>query len=274
MCSGLSYSQGKGRKRNLTSELGYTARSYLLSANRTSYSISAYMTEKKKFDLYLGLSFDDEYVEFPVYLDYGLSNRVNVFGAIPIYTQAYNFRGDKVEGIGDMQLGVKFRLQESYNFIHAFQVAVKVPTASSATQLGTGKVDFHFGLAQGFYSDGFGYEITGELNLLNKRDFTNTPNITSLLSNSAIDSLEHDYNYDFEPEMVLSLSPFIDVSRNTVIYGGVVYSRNFKLDYDTGQLFMGLGYYITDEASVNAGVSFGFLNEPSWLFSAGINLIL
>ena len=272
--SEFGYSQGMHRRWNITSELGYTARSYLLSANRPSYSISPYMTEKKKFDLYMGLSFDNEYVEFPVYLDYGISNSVNLFGAIPIYTQAYTFRGDKVDGIGDMQLGVKFRLQESKNFIHAFQFAVKIPTASSATELGTGKADFHFGLAQGFYSHSFGYELTGELNLLSKRDFVNTTNITSLLSSSAVDSLEHDYNYDFEPEMVLSFSPSVDVSRSTVIYGGVVYSRNFTLDFDTAQLFTGLGFYFSDEASANAGVSFGLLNEPNWLFSVGVNLIL
>lgn len=263
-----------GRRRNLTSELGYTARSYLLSANRPSYSISAFMTEKKKFDLYLGLSFDDEYVEFPVYLDYGLSNSVNLFGAIPVYTQAYNFRGNKVDGIGDAQAGIKFKIQESRNFIHAFQFALKIPTASSVNELGTGKVDFHFGLAQGYYSGKFGYELTGELNLLSKRDFQNTPSVTSLLSNSAVDSLEHIYNYDFEPEMVLSFSPSVDVSQRTVLYGGVLYSRNFKLDFDTGQLFMGLGYYFTYENSVNAGFSIGILNEPSWLFSAGVNLIL
>jgi hypothetical protein len=261
-------------QRNLTSTLGYTARSFLLSANRPTYSISAYMTEKKKFDLYMGLSFDNEYIEFPVYLDYGLSNSVNLFGAIPIYTQAYNFRGDKVEGIGDAQFGVKFRIQESNYFIHAFQFAIKIPTASSATQLGTGKVDFHFGLAEAFYSGGFGYELTGELNLLRKRDFPNTTSITSLLLSSAIDSLEHIYNYNYEPEIVLSFSPSVDVSQRTVLYGGVVYSRNFKLDYDTGQLFMGLGYYFTDDASVNAGISLGILNEPNWLFSAGVNLIL
>jgi len=232
------------------------------------------MTEKKMFDLYMGLSFDNEYVEFPVYLDYGLSNSVNLFGAIPVYTQAYTFRGDKIDGIGDMQLGVKFRLQESNEFIHAFQFAVKIPTASSATELGTGKADFHFGLAQGFYSHSFGYELTGELNLLSKRDFINTTKITSLLSNSAVDSLEHDYIYDFESEMVLSFSPSVDVSRSTVIYGGVLYSRNFKLDFDTAQLFAGLGFYFTNEASANIGFSFGLLNEPNWLFSTGVNLIL
>ena len=274
MFSGLSYSQGMHHRMNITSALGYTARSFLLSANRSSYSISAYMTEKKKFDLYLGLSFDDEYVEFPVYLDYGLSNNVNLFGAIPVYTQAYNFRGDKVEGIGDAQIGVKFKIQESNYFMHAFQLALKIPTASSTTQLGTGKVDFHFGLAEAFYSGGFGYELTGELNLLRKRDFPNTSNITSLLLKSAIDSLEHIYDYKFEPEMVLSFSPSVDVSRSTVIYGGVAYSRNFRLDYDTAQLFTGLGYYLTDDTSFNAGVSFGLSNEPNWLFSAGVNLIL
>jgi hypothetical protein len=259
---------------NITSTLGYTARSYLLSANRPSYSISAYMTEKRKFDLYMGLSFDNDYVEFPVSLDYGLSNGVNLFGAIPIYTQAYNFRGDKISGIGDAQAGIKFRLQESNYFLHAFQFALKVPTASSTTQLGTGKVDFHFGLAQAFYSGGFGYELTGELNLLRKRDFPNTSNITSLLLSTAIDSLEQIYDYRFEPEMVLTFSPSVDVSERAMIYGGIVYSRNFRLDYDTAQLFTGLGYYFTNEASANAGISFGILNEPNWLFSAGLNLIL
>jgi len=272
--TGLGYSQGMHHLRNLTTALGYTARSFLLSANRPTYSVSAYMTEKKKVNLYMGLSFDNDYVEFPVYLDYGISNSVNLFGAIPIYTQAYNFRGDKVEGIGDAQAGVKFKLQESNYFIHAFQFAIKIPTASSAAQLGTGKVDFHFGLGEGFYSGGFGYELTGELNLLRKRDFPNTTNITSLLLSSAIDSLKSVYDYKFEPEMVLSFTPSFDISQRTEIYGGVVYARNFRLDYDSAQLFTGLGYYFTDEASVNAGVSFGILNEPNWLFSAGINLIL
>lgn len=259
---------------NITSTLGYTARSFLLSANRPSYNLSAYMTEKKKFDLYMSMSFDNDYMEFPVSLDYGLSNSVNLFAAIPIYTQAYNFRGNKVDGIGDLEAGVKFRIQESYYFLHAFQIGVKIPTASSANQLGTGEVDYHFGLAEAFYSGGFGYELTGEVNLLRKRDFPNTSNITSLLLNSAIDSLEHVYDYQFEPEMILSFSPSVDVSNETVLFGGIVYSKNFKLDYDTAQLFTGLGLYFTDNASANAGISFGILNEPNWLISAGVNLIL
>ena len=123
-------------------------------------------------------------------------------------------------------------------------------------------------------SGGFGYELTGELNLLRKRDFPNTSNITSLLLSTAIDSLEQIYDYRFEPEMVLTFSPSVDVSERAMIYGGIVYSRNFRLDYDTAQLFTGLGYYFTNEASANAGISFGILNEPNWLFSAGLNLIL
>ncbi len=273
VCSGVSYSQMIHIGKKITDALGYTAKSYLLSANRPSFSINADLTPKRKVSIDLGAAFNNDFIEFPVDMEYGISNSVNLIAGIPLFTQTYKFNGDKAGGVGDAHLGLKFKLQESDYFIHVFQFAIKIPTASTSEELGTGKTDYHLGLAEGFYSGRFSYEIGAEINLLGRRDFPDRQFNIRLLQN-AIDSLKKNYDYKFEPELVLSISPAFDIGQKLTVYTGTAYTNNLKLNYETMQLFAGFGYLFSDNVSLTIGSSFEIINGPGWLASAGINFIL
>jgi hypothetical protein len=259
--------------KKITDALGYTAKSYLLSANRPSIGINAYLTPKRKVSLDIGTAFNNNFYEVPVDLEYGISNSVILIAGIPILTQAYKFNGDKVSGLGDAHLGFKFRIQESEHFIHAFQFAVKIPTASKSEELGTGRIDYHFGLAEGYYAGRFSYELTAELNLLRRRDFPDRQFNIVLIQN-IVDSIKQYYDYKFEPELAFSFSPAVDIGNNFEIYTGAAYSNNLRLNYDTMQLFAGFGYSLSDKASLSLGYSIEVIRGPGWLASAGLNLIL
>lgn len=274
VCSGMSYSQKMHNRKKIIEVLGYTARSYLLSANRPSIGVDADLTPKNHVSFDFGTVFSSDFIEFPVGLEYGISNYVNLVGGFPVYTQSYKFAGTKIDGFGDAHLGLKFKLQESEKFIHSFQFAVKIPTASKSTEMGTGKVDYHFGIAEGFSADRFSYELSAELNLLRRRDLPSLTQYNIGLLQSALDSLRNYYSYKFEPEMLLSFVPAYDISKKTTVYSGIAFSRNFKLDFNTAQLLAGAGYLVTDKASVTIGSSFGIINGAGWLVSAGVYFIL
>jgi hypothetical protein len=265
--------QNKRDIKKILDEFGNTAKSYLLSANRPSFSISSFTTPKNKVNIDLGAAFNEDFVEIPFGISYGVSNRVELFAGIPVYTQSYNFNGEKIDGIGDADIGIKYKFQESDKFEHALQLILKIPTASSSNGLGTGKSDFHFGLAQGFYMNKFSYDLSAELNFLRRRDFPDLKIVPRLLQ-PAIDSIKNVYNYKYEKELIVSFSPAYNITDNFAIYSGVSFARNFKLDYNTLQIFGGLGYSFSDKVSVSAGASFGLLNEKSWLISTGISILL
>lgn len=274
LCTSSVYSQKIHIGKKVIDILGNTAKAYLLSANRPSIGISADLSPKKKVSIDIGTVYSNDFIEVPAEIEYGISNRMSMLAGIPFYTQTYRFNGNKVGGVGDAHLGLKFKLHESEYFIHSFQVAVKIPTASSANELGTGKLDYHFGIAEGFYTGRFSYELTAELNLLKRRDFPNTRQINIRLLQSAIDSLKKYYDYKFEPEMAFSFSPAVDLSRRFSVYAGTAFVRNFKLDYNTMELFAGFGYMPGKNVSLSIGSSFGIINSANWLASAGISLIL
>lgn len=267
------FAQSKRDIKKILDAFGNTAKSYLLSANRPSFGINSFTTPKNKVNIDFGAAFNDDFVEFPFGIGYSVSKRVELFTGIPIYTQSYNFNGEKIDGVGDAHIGVKYKFQESDKFEHAFQFILKIPTANSSSGLGTGKADFHFGLAQGFYMDNFSYDLSAELNFLRRRDFPNLGKIPKLLQ-PAIDSIKNVYNYKYEKELIVSFSPAYNLTDNFAVYSGVSFARNFKLDYNTLQIFGGLGYSFSYKVSVSAGAAFGLLNEKSWLISTGINLLL
>ena len=151
---------------------------------------------------------------------------------------------------------------------------IKIPTASSNTQLGTGLVDWHFGIAQGFNVQSFGYELSLELNLLNRRNLPSVNLVRPIILEQIIDSLKKKYNYKFEPEFIFSLSPSLDISKKVMLYTGVVFARNMKLNYNTSQLFSGLGYKATDNFLISIGGTFGLQNSSGFVFSTGFTLII
>ncbi len=269
LISNNSFSQGK-RINNLISIFGQTAYSYLLSANRPGYGIDAFTTEKGKTSISAGLSYGDETIDIPVSVSYGLTDKLEISGGISPYTQSYNFTGSKISGVGDSYLGMKYAFQESDYFIHAVQLLVKLPSASSSKELGTGKVDLLFGIAQGFLSGKFGYDLSFEVNLNQRRDFPNNKKYPVIIQRQ-IDSLKSSYDYKYEPEIVISGGPSFEISNKVSTYAGFSFSRNTRLNYNSESVYGGLGFMLSKRTGLSLGASYGLEEAGTWGISGGLN---
>lgn len=267
------HSQNPKQVRGLIDLYGQTAYSYFLSANRPGFGVDAYTTEKGKYSFSAGLSYSEETIEIPISVNYGITDRIEVFaGAFP-YTESYNFSGAKISGFGDSFLGLKYLFHESDYFSHAIQGAIKLPTASSQTELGTGKVDLGFGIAQAFYKGKFGYDLSFEINLLQRRDIPTQRKYTVFLQ-SAIDSINSIYDYKFEPELIVSFGPSYQFTDRFSAYAGASFSRNTRLNYNSKSLYGGIGIMINKKIGVSLGGSFTLDEYFSWGVSSGFNITL
>lgn len=264
-----SFSQGK-RINNLLSIYGQTAYSYLLSANRPGYGIDAFTTEKGRTFLFVGLSYSDETIDIPVSVSHGITDNLELSAGISPYTQSYNFLGSKISGVGDSYFGVKYSFLESEHFIHAIQGLVKIPTASSSKELGTGKVDLLFGIAQGFVSGKFGYDLSFEVNLNQRRDFPNTKKYSVIIQRQ-IDSLKSSYDYKYEPEIVISGGPSYDITKKVSMYAGFSFARNTRLNYNSESVYGGFGFVLSRNTGLSIGGSYGLEEAGTWGISGGMN---
>lgn len=271
---GTIYAQKKPDIKKILDEFGTTARAYLLSANRPSYNVSAYTTQKNHLSIDAGIVFNNEIYEFPFDIGYGITNRFEAFGGMAVYTQSYNFSGTKIGGAGDGYFGVRYRFQESEHFLHAFQSAVKIPLASSNTGLGTGLVDFHFGVAEVFVYKKFSYDMSAEINFLRRRNFPYIRDDLPKFLKDIIDSIKQSYDYKFEPEFAFSLSPGFEVSQKIYVYAGASFSRNFRLDYNSAQVFTGWGLAVSDKVSLSLGGSYGLTKSSGWILSTAISILI
>lgn len=266
-----AYSQLRGNNR-LLDILGQTAYSYLLSANRPGYGVDAFTMEKGKTSLSFGVSYSDEVMDLPVSLSYGLTDNLELSAGLSPYTQSYNFSGSKISGVGDSYLGVKYSFLESDYFIYGVQGIVKLPTASSSKELGTGKVDLYLGVAQGFVKGNFGYDLSFEVNLLQRRDFPNTKKYPAIIQNQ-IDSAKSGYDYTFEPEFVISGGPSIDISKMISMYAGYSFSRNTRLNYNSHSIYSGIGFVLSKKIGMSLGGSYGLEEAGTWGVSGGLNFL-
>jgi hypothetical protein len=267
------FSQRHPGIRDLLNQLGITTYSYLLTANRPVYDVDAEMPEKGKIELNTGLAFGKDIGEIPLTFSFGAGKNLDLFAGIDLYSQSYSFVGKKISGVGDSNLGMKFRFQNSESFSHVFQALIKIPTASSETELGTGKADFHFGVAESYIHKSFGYDLSLELDFLGRKDFPPTGKYIPRIQ-SAVDSLKSIYDYKYEPELVISAGPSLDVSQKTVLYTGFSFNRNMKLNYNTTLLYAGAGINFTKVFALSLGLSYGLQQSGSWNLSAGFNFVL
>lgn len=264
-----SFSQ-KIKGNRLLDQFGRTAYSYLLSANRPGYGADAFTLEKGKTSLSLGVSYSDEVIDVPVSLSYGVTDNFELSAGISPYTESYNFLGSKINGMGDSYFGLKFSFLETDYFIHAFQSIIKIPTASSSKELGTGKADLYFAIAQGFVSGRFGYDLSFEVNLLQRRDFPTGKKYPTAIQQQ-IDSAMASYDYRFEPEIVISGGPSVDISKRVSAYTGISFSRNTRLNYNTTGIYGGMGIMLSKKTSFSVGGSYGLEEAGTWGVSGGLN---
>jgi len=257
------------RGNRLLEVLGQTAYSYLLNANRPGYGVDAFTMERGKTNLSIGLSYSDEVIDIPVSVNYGLTDDLELSAGLSPYTESYNFQGNKVNGFGDSYLGVKYSFLETDYFIHGIQAVVKLPTASRNSELGTGKADVYLGLAQGYVNGNFGYDLSFEFNILQRRDFPNTKKYPAVIQNQ-IDSAKSSYDYSIEPEIVISGGPSFNISKNVSTYIGFSFSRNTRLNYNSQSLYCGAGLMLSKKTGLFLGGSYGLEEAGTWGVSAGL----
>jgi hypothetical protein len=267
------FSQRHPGIRDLINQLGINTYSYLLTANRPVYDVDADMPDKGKFEINAGFAFGKDIGEIPVTLSFGAGKNLDLFAGIDLYSQSYTYVGKKISGIGDSNLGMKFRFQNSRSFSHVFQALVKIPTASSETELGTGLADFHFGLAEEYTHKSFGYDLSVEMDFLHRRDFPPAGKYIPRIQR-AVDSLKSTYDYTYEPAIVLSLGPSLDVSQKTILYTGFSFTRNMRLNYNTTLVYAGAGINFTKVFALSLGLSYGLQQAGSWNLSAGFNFVI
>lgn len=267
-------SQNRPYINEIISQIGTNSNAYFLAANRLSLSTGSYLTPKGDLDGSTGISFNEDVYDVPFDLSYGVTNRFELSAGITAYTLTYNYLGSKISGVGDGYVGAKFKFHESDYFDHVFGTAVKIPIASKSTELGTGKVDFHFGLAQGFAYKKFSYELGFECNLLGRKDFpSGNRNVPPILK-AMLDSLRKSTDYKYEPEIVFSFYPGYDISRNVMVYAGYSFTRNTKLNFNTNSILGGIGVSAGNILSFSLGGSYGLDEDAGWMAQFGINFAL
>jgi len=257
------------RGNQLLDILGQTAYSYLLNANRPGYGVDAYTTERGKTYLSVGISYGDEVIDVPVNLSYGLTDNFEFSAGFSPYTESYNFLSSKISGVGDSYFGMKYSFLESDHFIYGVQGILKIPTASESKELGTGKFDLYFGLAQGYENGKFGYDLSFEVNLLQRRDFPNNKKYPAVIQNR-IDSVKSSYNYSLEPEIVISGGPSYNFSNKVSMYAGFSFSRNTRLNYNSQSIYGGLGFVLSKRVGLSIGGSYGLEEAGTWGISGGL----
>ncbi|RPI17635.1 MAG: hypothetical protein EHM58_08615 [Ignavibacteriae bacterium] len=268
-----SFSQNGNNVKKILDELGNSARSYLLSATRPSYSVSAYTLGKNRINLNLNIVFSQGIFELPLSVTYGVSDKIDIFTDVSPITQTFNFDGDKINGFGDIVAGLRYRFHESKYFSHAVQSAVKIPTANKSKELGTGLIDFHLGIAEGFTYKKFSYDISAELDFLRRRDLPPLGLNAPPYIKHVIDSLKSVFNYKYETELVVSGGPGFDISDRVSVYTGLSFSRNFKLDYNTLQNYSGIGISLSDRTALGFSAMFGLKNSSAWGLSTGVSIL-
>ncbi len=231
------------------------------------------MVDKGKIELNTDITFGGDIAAIPVSFNYGLGKNFGIFAGIDLFNQSYNYLSKKIGGVGDANIGLKFRFQHSEKFNHVFQALVKIPTASKETDLGTGKADFHFGLAESYLYKTFGYDISFEFSMLGRRDFPAAGRYPPAIQ-LAVERQENLFNYSYEPALVFSLGPSIDVSKNVILYIGYSFTRNMRLNYNTSLIYGGAGITFSKRVAFSIGGSYGLQQAGSWNISAGFNFVL
>ncbi len=259
-----AYSQNGPDPKKLLDKLGRTAEAYFLSASRPTYSVNSYVVDKGSFEISIDPSFNNNTAQIPITVTYGVSNKVEFFTGMDLLNQTYKFDGGKVSGIGDANVGLAYEFQSSKHFTHVFQALIKIPTASANQQVGTGKADYHFGIAEDYSYKKFEYEFTFDLGMLGKRDLPTVKNPNRIYTQGLLDSINNFYDYKFEPEISFTFSPVVNFSDHFLLYVGAGFTRNTRLNYNSALGFLGLVYSPSDAVSLSLGGSNSFGNEGNW----------
>lgn len=262
----MVYSQRDPKK--YIDKLGRNANTFFLTANRPTYDVLASLLEKGESEISITTDFNRDILVLPVQYSYGISNKFQLSAGMDLLNATYRFNGQKVRGIGDANISASFMFQESSHFTHVFTALVKLPTAPKSDQLGTGYADYHFGLAEGFTQKSFSYELGVMFSLLHRRDLP-VVGQGNFITQAIVDSAKKYYDYTFEPEVSVTLTPSLSLSKQVLWYAGGSVAQNTRLDYTSLAIYTGISYTPSYAFGMNLGVSQGLDKAGIFTFSAG-----
>jgi hypothetical protein len=266
-----SYSQN-GIRRKIYDAQKDAAYNFLTNANRPSPDFSSDMINKEKWALDFSGSTDGNYPEASVTGTYGLTDKINLSSTITLFTTNYNLNGNKFTGIGDILLNSRFTLSEGESFSNFAQVSVKIPTAKSDDQLGTGKADYHLGLIENYSKGNLSCDLSASLDMLGRPDFPSANKKLPAIVQQEIDSVKQFYDFSYQPNYTLSFYPTYTVSDKVSLSTGIDFSRDMKLNSNSSTFYLGLGYDFSESASFSFGSDFNIINSSDYCISGDLTL--
>ncbi|MBS1495211.1 MAG: hypothetical protein JST55_17020 [Bacteroidetes bacterium] len=266
-----SYSQNGVRKKIFDAQKD-AAYNFLTNANRPSPDFSSDMINKEKWALDIAGATDGNYPEVSVTGTYGLTDKINLSSTVTVFTTNYNLNGNKFTGFGDILLNSRFTLSEGEIFSHFAQVSVKIPTAKSDDQLGTGKPDYHAGLIGNYSKENLSIDLSASLDMLGRPDFPVSNKKLPAIVQQEIDSVKQFYDFTFQPNYSISFYPTYAVSDNVSLSAGIDFSRDMKLNSNSSTFYLGLGYDFSDKASFSFGSDFNIINSSDYNISGDLTL--
>ena len=117
-------------------------------------------------------------------------------------------------------------------------------------------------------------DLSFQISFLHRKRFNASNLKIPVLLQESIDSIKNIYNYKYEPELNISISPSYGFNENLYMYTGIDFTRNTKLDYNSSDVFFGIGYSFSDKFSLSIGSSISILDVSGWSVSIGADFEL
>ena len=250
------------------------AEEYLLNAQRPEYEISANSLTPEELSAGISYTGNSDFSTLNLDGSYTLNKNLLLGAGLDLFNSQYNLRDVKKSGIGDGYVSLSYTYQKTEDLIYSGGIMAKIPIATKKNDLGTGKPDIHFGLANYFNTGSISFQSSVTLGLLSKQDFPNAADSTATPQiQRAIDSLKSAYDYNIEPAITFNFSPEIDLNENVALYCGLSFTRNMRLNYNSSVAYFGLNVTPANAISFTAGYTAGISNYKGNYFNLGFSYI-
>jgi len=266
-----SYAQNSLRQRLFDASRD-AAYNYLMNASRPSPDFSSDIIEKNKIAVDISGYTDGDYPGVSLTGTYGITDRFNVIANMDLFTTNYNLNGTKFTGLGDLLLSLRYDLGEGKFFSHYIEGSVKIPTAKSDDQLGTGKPDYYLGLIENYSEEKLSVDFAANVDFLGRPDFPSANKKLPAAVQQAIDSAKALYDFQFQTGYSLSLYPTYSINDTWSVTTGVDFSRDMKFNFNSATFYTGLGYNFSDKISFSTGSDFNIINSSDYTISGDLSI--
>lgn len=266
-----SFAQNSLRKRIFDASRD-AAYNYLMNANRPAPDFSSDIIEKNNIAVDFSGYTDGNYPGVSLTGTYGVTDCFNVIANMDLFTTNYNLSGTKFTGVGDLLVSLRYAPGEGKVFSHYIETSVKIPTAKSDDQLGTGKFDYYLGIIENYSKGNLSVDIAANIDLLGRPDFPAANKKLSAVVQQAIDSAKSLYDFKFQTGYSLSLYPTYSINDIWSVSTGIDFSRDMKFNFNSATFYMGLAYNFSDKISFSAGSDFNIINSSDYTLSGDLSI--